>query len=63
MSKKKITKRERNQIIGILLAISSYSFLFSPTQSIIQKLNLSDFWLLVIGILFLWGVYKLFDLT
>lgn len=61
--KNKITKKEKKQLIAILLGISAYSFLSRPLQSAINSFNLSNGWMFVIGILFLLGIYKLFDIA
>ena len=60
--KRTITKKERNQIIAILLGISAYSFLANPIIDFIGIFNLSNFWLIVIGLSFLFGVYKFFNI-
>lgn len=60
--KKKITKRERNSIISVLLGIFAYSFLETPIKNIALGLGLGDAGMILIGVGLVVGIYYLLDL-
>lgn len=58
---KAVTKREKKQILSILLGIAGYSLLESPISNLISKLGFGDLGLIIFGILFIIGTYYIID--
>lgn len=58
----KITKKEKKAILLLILGILFVSFLENPVSRMIDRLGVSDFWLIVIGIGVFIAIYKYFDL-
>lgn len=57
----KITKKEKRIGLTIILGILVVSLLENPISNFINSLGISDFWLVVIGIIVIFGIFKWCD--